>query len=522
MGGDGGKAYSPEKLEKLLRRAKVTQQSIQMVSHWMLEHRAAMGDMVELWTRLFRDGDTNYQIVNLYIANDAMQVGARKYGKHVAEVFESKLLEVAEFVMAHCDEKVKRCLMKIVGIWKQRNIINAAVLNALQNVCAGKPAFEPVVEIDAMTDVRDERAEHEAFLKQLVSDESIERVLEDMPEVLESEMTVATTQRLQNFVSATISADLLSDRMFQLESSLNNFNQACEAFATKQKSAKAEGGDASYEAVEASRGNIVWELMEQQLFDLDIEKSRDHVQQYRNNLEGQTAKREELLEHLQNLQDADLFTEPLYASSMDTLDDQCHALERLYMVCSEADSIERQREAERQAAYMIANARVEDPFQPQNSYVRSGTSSPGGGASYDYQSYRNSDSSYERGGHERHNSLPILRRHGSAVDSSRSYYGGDSEDRRYGGGGSAQSKRPKLQHTHSLDSYGDRSRWSMESEPRQHSGDSYRSSSYHQDHGRRYESSRYSPPRHERSRSSKWDRAPDDHYDDRRGGGRRW
>lgn len=147
--GLGSDAYSPEKLEKLLRHAKVTQQSIQTVSHWMLEHRAFMADMVDLWTRLFLEGDANHQIVNLYIANDAMQVGARKYGKHVAEVFESKLLEIAEFVMASCDEKVKRCLMKIVGIWKQRNIVHVHLLDVLQNVCAGKPAMYVVCYVCA-------------------------------------------------------------------------------------------------------------------------------------------------------------------------------------------------------------------------------------------------------------------------------------------------------------------------------------------------------------------------------------
>lgn len=135
---DGG--YSPERFESLLREAKVTQQSIQATSHWMLEHRASLGAMAGVWTRVLRDGDAALQVAALYVANDAMQVGARRFGRHVAAAFEPELLGVAEFVMQSCDEKVKRCLLKVVGIWKQRRVVAPELLQMLQNVCAGRPA----------------------------------------------------------------------------------------------------------------------------------------------------------------------------------------------------------------------------------------------------------------------------------------------------------------------------------------------------------------------------------------------
>lgn len=400
---------------------------------------------------------------------------------------------------------------------------------------------DPVSELHAMADVKDEHAEREELMKQMLSETSIEQVLEEMPEVLESEMTSTTTQRLQNLVSATISADLLSDRMFQLESSLNNFHQACEAFEARKE--QTEGGaDDSCEVVGASGGNIEWELMEQQVFDVDIEKSRDHVQQYRDNLEEQSAKREELLEHLQLLQDAELFTEPLFVqhASMDGLEEQCRTLEKLYLVCAEADSIAKQREAEKQAAYMITshlNAHMEDQFQSHSFNDHTGSthfSSSSQGANYEYQSYssQNSSSSYAPNGgggyeHQRstdgHGAAPILRRHSSSDSSNRSYY---DEESRYGG--NAHSKRPKLQHAHSLDSHAEtpRPRW----QPRLSApSETYRA--YHNDENSRYsprESSRYSPSPQQRQQrsggSNKWDRRPDDNYDRAydRGGSRRW
>lgn len=377
--------------------------------------------------------------------------------------------------------------------------------------------------------VHDEQVERAAFLKQLVREESIEQALEDMPEIAESEFTVTTSQRLQNLSSATISADLLSDRMFQLESSLSGFHEACEAFQSTSNGDGGDGdGESGFEVVGASAGDIVWESMEPQVFDLDIEKSRDHVQQYRDNLEEQSVKREELLEHLQQLEVAALFPEPLFAAganaSMDALEDQCRALEKLYFVCADAETIEKQREAERQAAYLV-NSHMSSSYNDSCSHSSSHHSN-----SYEFPSYSGSSSnsrvsSYQKSDtadfRQRYDngptdSAPVLRRHsssgsngyGSGNGSSGDSYHGD--DDRYGGGG-MHSKRPKLQHSHSMGETSDasRSRW-------QPSQDEYRP--LYRDENRYSpprDSSRYSPSPSNGSRQpyrsgSRWDMRPAD------------
>ena len=133
--------YSREKLEGLLRQAKVTTQSIQRVSQWMLTHRQHLAEMVTLWADLIREGEAEHQIVYLYVANDAMQVGVRKFGRHIAAVFEDKLVDIIQQVMKDGEEKVKRCAIKIVGIWKERGVVTPSLLAMLENVCAGKPAM---------------------------------------------------------------------------------------------------------------------------------------------------------------------------------------------------------------------------------------------------------------------------------------------------------------------------------------------------------------------------------------------
>lgn len=136
--GMAGPNFDVEHLENIFRKAKVAQQSIESVSSWILEHRNSLGDIVDVWSRLIKSDTTQQQIVYLYIANDAMQVGARKYGKQIVEQFEMKLLDVVQYIMAESDEKVKRCVLKIVGVWKQRHTVTPEVLLLLEQICAGR------------------------------------------------------------------------------------------------------------------------------------------------------------------------------------------------------------------------------------------------------------------------------------------------------------------------------------------------------------------------------------------------
>lgn len=137
----GAEPFSAEGLRALLRAAKVTQQSIQGAAHWMLERRAEMDAMAREWLALLQEEpEAAQQVVYLYVANEALQVGARKFGRSVSAAFVPQLLAAAEFVMRAGHEKVKRCLMKVVGIWAERRVVPPADLEMLQRVCAGKPA----------------------------------------------------------------------------------------------------------------------------------------------------------------------------------------------------------------------------------------------------------------------------------------------------------------------------------------------------------------------------------------------
>nr|CCA14730.1 conserved hypothetical protein [Albugo laibachii Nc14] len=355
-----------EKVTKLLQRCKNTQQSIQSTTRWMLDHAPYLDKMVHIWYELItsESTDSSHQIVLLYVANDVIQVGARSRGKAISDAFETKLLEAAQFIMTREEdpyrllegkaprrhtsfEKVKRCLIKIVGIWKARAVISPEPMAILQHICAGKDPTELLnAQLEKPIGDTDFGREQSEFLDNLLGEKSMEMALEDMPEVQDSEMTSIISQKIQNLVSATITSDLLSDRVFQLESCISNFHHAMEAF---------DGVNREEDAA-LSQAGIAWDLVEQQVYDLDIEKSRDHVQQYRDNLEQQSMKREELLQQISKLLAFDVKTQHLNLQMTQVeMDREFHGLEQLYSVCLKAMEMDEKKQLERKQAALRKN-----------------------------------------------------------------------------------------------------------------------------------------------------------------------
>ncbi|CAI5709081.1 unnamed protein product [Hyaloperonospora brassicae] len=468
--------YSRSKLEKLLRQAKVTTQSIQKVSQWILTHRQNLREIVAQWADLIREREPEHQIVYLYVANDAMQVGVRKFGRHIAAAFEEVLVEIVHFVMSEGEEKVKRCIIKIVGIWKERGVVTPSLLAMLENVCAGKPAVEHVPEADADPEETTAR-----LLQDMTSEAAVERVLEDMPEVVEAAATTQLATHLQDLVNATISADMLSDRMFQLESSISVFHHACAEQDEEEDDEVVVVGEEENRTYPVA-GGIAWGKMDQQVYDLDVDSSRTHVEQYRTNLTDQAAKREALIKKLQGLETMDLFSFPRGAIAIEEAEQQEQALERLYGIAREAETIERKQLEAQRAEFRARQASMaasfadplytgyqaaEDSYQPVTPTMSTNTRDSG----TSHVSYRRSSYQYD----EPQQYPPALRRHNSASaatdrgfmddrynnqhrhEGQLDQYGGQRDrygeySSQYGVDSPSTSKRPKLHHAHSMES----------------------------------------------------------------------
>ncbi|CEG36846.1 Regulator of nuclear mRNA [Plasmopara halstedii] len=374
--------YSREKLERLLRQAKVTTQSIQKVSQWMLTHRQNLSEMVKLWSDLIREGEAEHQIVYLYVANDAMQVGLRKFGRHITTAFEKELVEIFQLVMQDGKEKVKRCAIKIVGIWKERAVISPPLLAMLESVCAGSPPVEDASESDEK--LEESKAK---VLLEMTADASIDHVLEDMPE---------------------------------LESSISVFHHACgDVDETEEDDTVLDTGEHINSF--PSAGGIVWSKMDQQVYDLDLDNSRGHVEQYRINLTNQATKREVLIETLKNLQARDSLSISPSSTTLEEADQQERALEKLYASACEAESLElkqlEEQRAEFRARQELLAASAMDPlfsgYQPHKDFYSSNSATllvhgqrDGGKILQGHRlSYREYDQTQQ----------PSLRRHSSAL-----------------------------------------------------------------------------------------------------------
>ncbi|KAL3666771.1 hypothetical protein V7S43_008392 [Phytophthora oleae] len=511
--------YSREKLERLLRQTKVTTQSIQKVSQWMLTHRQNLQEMVSLWSDLIREGEAEHQIVYLYVANDAMQVGVRKFGHHIAAVFEEKLVDIVQFVMRDGEEKVKRCAIKIVGIWKERGVVTPPLLAMLENVCAGKPPIEEVAEVDGL-----EEEKKSKLLQEMVSDIAVEHVLEDMPEVVEAASTSQLATHLQDLVNATISADMLSDRMFQLESNISAFHHACGEEDEEEDVVIV--GDETF----PSAGGIAWSKMDQQVYDLDLDNSRGHVEQYRKNLTDQATKREALIKELRGLESMDLFSLPAGSTTREEAEQQERALEKLYGMACEAEKLELKQLEEQRAEFRARQASIaasaSDPYsgyQPAEESYRPVTPTT---SNHSRSDSGNSHLGYRRSSHDQHQQRPshTLRRHSSASavtdrgyvedqysdDNRHDRYGGSND--RYGMDSPSSSKRPKLHHSHSMESqnvqWQEASRYSREQ------------TSYSPRDNRYSPRDHYQAPPPRQGRRTRWDSMPEErnnnHYDDRR------
>lgn len=284
-------------------------------------------------------------------------------------------------------------------------------------------------------------ASQDAVVKEMLSDAAVERVLDGMPEVPESAATAGMAQKLQDLVSATISADLLSDRMFQLESSLEAFHQACEAYAAYADDNNQSASDDLQDENDLTlprTGAIDWSMVDQQVYDLDVDRSRDHVQQYRANLEDQSAKREALLAHARAVEGMDLFGK-VTAVSDENMDAQCEALKRLFKICFEAEALQKQRLEEQRAAYAASGHHSTTVFSNTLSDIgrRGGEYSPSTAKSDYRKSYGRDPAMLPP--------APLMRRHSSSGNFH------ERDDNRYYRDERQSPKRAKLVHSHSLE-----------------------------------------------------------------------
>lgn len=122
--------FDVDLFETRLESLKDTQEGIQQVSKWCLAHRGHHKKIVSSWLNVFKRVRVEHRLVLFYLANDVIQYSKRKRYEFV-ESWATALQKATTMVR---DAKVKNKILRIFGIWEQREIYNEEYLTDLSGL----------------------------------------------------------------------------------------------------------------------------------------------------------------------------------------------------------------------------------------------------------------------------------------------------------------------------------------------------------------------------------------------------
>ncbi|KAH8378298.1 hypothetical protein KR093_010627 [Drosophila rubida] len=123
-------AFDEELFETRLEALKDTQQDIQQMSNWCLQHRLNHKKIIQCWLNVFKRVRVDHRLVLFYLANDVIQYSKRKRYEFV-ECWATALQRATTMVR---DDRVKSKILRIFQIWEQREIYNEEFLSDLSGL----------------------------------------------------------------------------------------------------------------------------------------------------------------------------------------------------------------------------------------------------------------------------------------------------------------------------------------------------------------------------------------------------
>ncbi|KDO19765.1 hypothetical protein SPRG_15099 [Saprolegnia parasitica CBS 223.65] len=327
-------AFSIDKFTDKLRSCNETAGSIQSLSAWVLHHRAALPEMLDAWYNSFIAESTAKKIVHLYVANDVMQTGLRKIGEKIPLACAHKvMMAVVHAMHPQRDQAVHGVVRKLVRVWTDRRILNAAVLAKMADLCSNGARPIDASSDDAPATDESNNA-RESFQDEALLTENL--VLGDLPDADDSDVTKDAATKLQDLEAEVISTDLLSDRMFQLHSNIKMFYKA--------------QTDEAYDVDEDTLCGMNWDMLEVPVFEIVVDQSQQQVATFRHHLEQQVAKRNDLMDHYASLTTFDVLDDPTICDVSMRMEKELEDLERLHTLCKEAVVLQETTKLQKMAA----------------------------------------------------------------------------------------------------------------------------------------------------------------------------
>ncbi|XP_046403412.1 regulation of nuclear pre-mRNA domain-containing protein 2 [Ischnura elegans] len=167
-------AFNEHQFEKRLLTLKDSQESIQTLSSWCLQHRQHHKKIVSAWLKVLRKVRPDQRLTLFYLANDVIQYSKRKAYDYV-QTFAPALQKATTLVR---DNKVKQNISRIFKIWDERGVYDETFISDLNGLLTASTKgqvtetvtandFQPRILIEKIKSCKECEDETDLLLKKL-------------------------------------------------------------------------------------------------------------------------------------------------------------------------------------------------------------------------------------------------------------------------------------------------------------------------------------------------------------------
>ncbi|XP_062570515.1 regulation of nuclear pre-mRNA domain-containing protein 1B-like isoform X2 [Saccostrea cucullata] len=124
-------SFSDNNFVKKLGELNNTQQSIQTLSLWLIHHRKHSKTIVQVWLREMQRVRPSQRLTFMYLANDVIQ-NSKKKGPEFTKDFATVLPEAYKISTKDADDKIKKSVDRILGIWEERAVYSKHFIDQIR------------------------------------------------------------------------------------------------------------------------------------------------------------------------------------------------------------------------------------------------------------------------------------------------------------------------------------------------------------------------------------------------------
>jgi len=136
----GDHIFTEATLERKLHELRDSQKEIQAVSAYVCHHRQHFKAVVKVWYKYLKMIPLGRKLTAMYVANDIVQ-NSKKRGPEYAREFGTVLRKVFEHLAGlEFDDKTIMSLVRLRGIWQERQIFDKRILDEISRVWKHKNA----------------------------------------------------------------------------------------------------------------------------------------------------------------------------------------------------------------------------------------------------------------------------------------------------------------------------------------------------------------------------------------------